>query len=250
MHNGRSPEAEKVTVYGYARVSAAGQEHERQVDALRAAGCERVFAEKASAAADRARPMLAAAIKNLSPGDVLIVTALDRLARSTRDALNAIATLHARGARFRSLAEPWADTTTAHGQLALTIFAGFAEFDRSMILRRTAAGRARAVANGKRMGRPPILNAAQMRVIREETAAGRAGAAELAAILGVSVNTVKRAQKRLRDAATPADDPAAIHAPDCAIHTTGLGCTVRCTCGREAPPTPRQVDLEELTAQR
>ena len=130
---------------GYARVSTDGQSLDSQQTALKAVGCDRVFSEKQSGAkTDRAS--LARALKALGSGDTLIVTRLDRLARSTRDLLNVLATIGEAGASFKSLADTWADTTTAHGRLILTILAGLAEFERSLILSRTGEGRARAQA--------------------------------------------------------------------------------------------------------
>jgi DNA invertase Pin-like site-specific DNA recombinase len=94
-------------------------------------------------------------------GDVLVVTRLDRLARSTRDLLNVLATVAERGAGFRSLGDQWADTTTPHGRLMLTVLGGPAEFERSLILARTGEGRERAMARGVRFGRKPKLTGHQ-----------------------------------------------------------------------------------------
>ena len=134
--------------YGYARVSTDGQSVNAQVAALTQAGAEKVFKEVASGAkTDRAqlRRVLAA----LDEGDVLIVTRLDRLARSTRDLLNTLASIAAKKAGFRSLSDTWADTTTAHGRLMLTVLAGLAEFERELIRVRTGEGRERAKARGR-----------------------------------------------------------------------------------------------------
>jgi DNA invertase Pin-like site-specific DNA recombinase len=121
-----------------------------------------VFRETASGAgADR--PQLRRALAQLATGDVLFVTRLDRLVRSTRDLLNTLAALAERRARFRSLADTWADTTTAHGRLILTVLGGLAEFERELIRARTGEGRARAVANGVTMGRKPKLTPHQKR---------------------------------------------------------------------------------------
>jgi Resolvase, N terminal domain len=118
--------------YGYARVSTDGQSLDAQVKQLRAAGAEKVFRETASGArADRAQ--LRRALDQLDKSDVLMVTRLDRLARSTRDLLNTLATIAAKGAGFRSLGDTWADTTTAHGRLMLTVLGGLAEFERELI---------------------------------------------------------------------------------------------------------------------
>src|SRR6476646_6503947 len=122
----------KMTVYGYARVSTDGQTLAAQDAALRGAGCAKVFSEKASGAkSDRAE--LRRAVSRLSEGDVLTVTRLDRLARSTRDLLNTVDEISKRGAGFRSLADAWADTTTPHGRLMLTVLGGLAEFERELI---------------------------------------------------------------------------------------------------------------------
>ena len=134
-------------IYGYARVSTDGQSVDAQVKALHAAGAEKVIRETASGAkSDRAG--LRRILDGLDEGDVLIVTRLDRLARSTRDLLNTIAFIADRRAGFRSLGDAWADTTTAHGRLMLTVLAGLAEFERELIRARTGEGRDRAKAQG------------------------------------------------------------------------------------------------------
>jgi DNA invertase Pin-like site-specific DNA recombinase len=123
--------------YGYARVSTDGQSVEAQTRQLAKAGCKKVFREVASGAkTDRAQ--LRRAIDALEPGDVLLVTRLDRLAGSTRDLLNTLAAIADRKAGFRSLADAWADTTTAHGRLMLTVLGGLAEFERELIRVRAA----------------------------------------------------------------------------------------------------------------
>src|ERR1700736_5295857 len=148
--------------YGYARVSTDGQSVTAQVTALRKHGAGKVFREVASGAkTDRAqlRRLLAA----LAPGDVVTVTRLDRLAQSTRDLLNTLAAIAGREAGFRSLGDAWADTTTAHGRLMLTVLGGLAEFERELISARTGEGRAHARARGVKMGRKPKLTAHQIR---------------------------------------------------------------------------------------
>ena len=118
--------------YGYARVSTDGQSVDAQMRTLRAAGARQVFRETASGAkTDRAN--LRRVINRLQAGDVLMVTRLDRLARSTRDLLNTLAEITGRKAGFRSLGDAWADTTTAHGRLMLTVRGGLAEFERELI---------------------------------------------------------------------------------------------------------------------
>ena len=141
---------------GYGRVSTDGQSLTAQVAELKAAGCTEIFQEKISGAkADRKR--LARAIARLDDGDVLVVTRLDRLARSTRDLLNVLGKVSDKGAGFKSLRDTWADTTTPHGRLMLTVLGGLAEFERELIRSRTGEGRQRAKARGVVMGRRPKL---------------------------------------------------------------------------------------------
>jgi DNA invertase Pin-like site-specific DNA recombinase len=132
-------------IYGYARVSTHRQSEAAQVRQLRAAGARKVFREVASGAKTD-RPQLRRLQAQLAAGDMLMVTRLDRLARSTRDLLNTLAAITERKADFRSLADTWADTTTAHGRLMLTIIGGLAEFERELIRARTSEGRARQSA--------------------------------------------------------------------------------------------------------
>ena len=146
-----------MTVLGYARVSTAGQTLASQDAQLHAAGCAKVYAEKVSGAKTD-RPELAKLIRRLEAGDVLVVTRLDRLARSTRDLLNILDAIGKAGAGFKSLSDAWADTTTPDGRLMLTILGGLAEFERELILARTGDGRARAKAKGVRFGRPRKLS--------------------------------------------------------------------------------------------
>jgi DNA invertase Pin-like site-specific DNA recombinase len=179
-----------MTVYGYARVSTDGQTLAAQDAALRAAGCAKVFSEKASGAkTDRAE--LRKAVARLGEGDVLMVTRLDRLARSTRDLLNTLDAIAKAGAGFKSVADTWADTTTAHGRLMLTILGGLAEFERELIRARTGEGRERAKAAGVHMGRPSKLTHHQ----RQEAIARRdAGEtlSDIARTFGVSHTTIGR----------------------------------------------------------
>src|SRR5258708_39660177 len=145
-----------MTTYGYARVSTDGQTLAAQEAALHAAGCAKVYAEKVSGVVTD-RKALAKAIAVLQEGDTLIVTRLDRLARSTRDLLNTLDTIARKSAGFRSLADTWADTTTPHGRLMLTVLGGLAEFERELIRARTGEGRARAKSRGVHMALPPKL---------------------------------------------------------------------------------------------
>jgi DNA invertase Pin-like site-specific DNA recombinase len=145
-----------MTIYGYARVSTTGQSLEAQLAELKAAGCKKIFQEKVTGK-HRNRPQLDHALKVLGAGDVLIITRLDRLARSSRDLLNVIKQITDAGATFRSLRDTWADTTTAHGRLILTVLGGLAEFERELIVERTGEGRERALAKGVAFGRKPKL---------------------------------------------------------------------------------------------
>jgi DNA invertase Pin-like site-specific DNA recombinase len=143
-------------IYGHARVSTDGQSVAAQVAALRKHGAGKVFREVASGAkTDRAQ--LRRLLDQLDRGDVVMVTRLDRLARSTRDLLNVLATITGKKAGFRSLGDTWADTTTSHGRLMLTVLGGLAEFECDLIRARTGEGRERAKARGVKMGRKPKL---------------------------------------------------------------------------------------------
>src|SRR3954471_21243976 len=153
-------------IYGYARVSTDGQSVEAQVTALTDAGAEKVFREVASGAKTD-RTQLRRSIDALGPGDVLMVTRLDRRARSTRDLLNTLATITGKQAGFRSLSDTWADTTTPHGRLMLTVLGGLAEFERELIRARTGDGRSRAKARGVKLGRKPKLTPHQRRGHRQ-----------------------------------------------------------------------------------
>jgi len=177
-------------IYGYARVSTDGQSMATQVAALAAAGAERVFRETASGA-QAGRAQLRRAIAALEEGDVLTVTRLDRLARSTRDLLSILAAVAGRKAGFRSLGDAWADTTTAHGRLMLAVLGGLAEFERELICARTGEARTRAKARGVRMGRKPKLTARQQREAARRRDAGEP-VREIARSYNVSHSTISR----------------------------------------------------------
>jgi DNA invertase Pin-like site-specific DNA recombinase len=177
-------------IIGYARVSTDGQSLEAQLSQLKAAGCDRVYSEKISGAISDRRA-LAQAIKALGPGDCLVVTKLDRLARSTRDLLNTLDTIGKVGASFKSLSDAWADTTTPAGKLMLTVLGGLAEYERSLILSRTSEGRARAKANGIKFGRKPSLTAFQANEAKARWANGESLQA-IARTYGVSHSTISR----------------------------------------------------------
>jgi DNA invertase Pin-like site-specific DNA recombinase len=136
-----------MAIYGYARVSTDGQSLAAQIAELKAAKCAKIFKEKISGARSD-RKQLMRLITVLAKRDVLVVTRLDRLARSTRDLLNILGTIAEKGAGFKSLRDAWADTTTPHGRLMLTVLGGLAEFERELIRTRTGEGRERAKARG------------------------------------------------------------------------------------------------------
>jgi DNA invertase Pin-like site-specific DNA recombinase len=177
--------------YGYARVSTEGQSVDAQVRQLTKAGCKKVFREVASGAkTDRAQ--LRRLLDQLEAGDVLTVTRIDRLARSTRDLLNTLAAITGKEAGFRSLADAWADTTMAHGRLMLTVLGGLAEFERDLIRARTSEGRARAVARGQRMGRPPKLTPHQKREAIKRRDQGDESLADIGRSYNVSAAAISR----------------------------------------------------------
>src|SRR5271167_3247102 len=176
--------------YSYARVSTDGQSVDAQVRQLTKAGCKKVFREVASGAkTDRAQ--LRKAIATLEPGDVLMVTRLDRLARSTRDLLNTLAAITGKKAGFRPLGDAWADTTTSHGRLMLTVLGGLAEFERDLIRARTGEGRERAKARGVKMGRKPKLTPHQIKEAVKRREAGEP-IREIARSYNVHNSTISR----------------------------------------------------------
>src|SRR5271169_2113496 len=178
-------------IYGYARVSTDGESEAAQMRQLRAAGAKKVFREVASGAKTD-RPQLRRLLTQIGPGDVVTVTRLDRLARSTRDLLNTLAAITSKQAGFRSLADAWADTTTPHGRLMLTVLGGLAEFERELIKARTEEGRKRAQARGVRFGRKLKLTKHQ----RQEALARRE-AGEALVEIGRSYNVSHSAISRL-----------------------------------------------------
>ena len=177
-------------LYGYARVSTREQDLAAQDAELRAAGCVKTFKEKVSGAKTD-RPELAKVIRRLEPDDVLVVTRLDRLARSTRDLLNVLHAVAERGAGFKSLKDAWADTTSAHGRLMLTVLGGLAEFERELIRARTGEGRKRAKARGVRFGRPRKMTPHQRQEAMQRLAAGETQA-DVARTYNVDATTIGR----------------------------------------------------------
>jgi Site-specific recombinases, DNA invertase Pin homologs len=175
---------------GYARVSTQDQKPELQLDALTAAGCEKVFEEKASGA-QRDRPQLQAAIDYMRAGDTLVVWKLDRLARSVKQLIETVEGLDARGIGFRSFTEA-IDTTTPGGKLVFHIFGALAEFERSIIRERTKAGLASARARGRLGGRPPALSPEDMAAARALLSDPDITVGAVARRLGVAPSTLYR----------------------------------------------------------
>jgi DNA invertase Pin-like site-specific DNA recombinase len=181
-----------MTIFGYARVSTGSQDYQSQVDKLRSAGATKTYREKISGARSD-RPELRRLIKSLQAGDVMMVTAIDRAARNTRDLLNILDEVTKAGAKFKSLSEPWCDSTSPTGELMITVLAGVATFERHLILIqvRTSEGRARAVANGVKLGPKKKLSPAQEQAARDLRLAGRS-LSDIAEVLRVISTTVKR----------------------------------------------------------
>ncbi|GAJ29550.1 DNA resolvase [Acidomonas methanolica] len=175
---------------GYARVSTVGQTLDSQIEQLHASGCHVVFREKISGAV-AARAQLDSLIAQLEEGDVVIVTRIDRLARSTFDLFAIVQRIDARKAQFFSLSEPWADTSSSAGRLMLAVLGGVADVERDLIRIRTAEGRQRSIALGKRMGRPPLLSGKERDDMKRRRLAG-ASVEMLATEFHVSRSVVSR----------------------------------------------------------
>jgi DNA invertase Pin-like site-specific DNA recombinase len=185
-----------MTIYGYARVSSPDQTLVSQDAELHKAGAVKVYREKISGVAAR-RPQLEKLLHIIGPGDVVLVTRLDRLARSTRDLLNILDKIGKAGAQFKSLRETWADTTTPVGKLMITIIGGIAEFERELIRARTGDGIRRAKAAGVHMGRPPKLTKHQQREVLARLACGEETLVKIARTYNVSHMTISRLKTRL-----------------------------------------------------
>lgn len=179
-----------MAVLGYARVSTMDQDLSGQIEALKDAGAETIFREKVSGVrADR--PQLAKLMAALKPGDIVTVTKLDRLGRSTRELLDLIDRISKAGAAFRSLGDPLWDTSSPQGRLLSTLLAAIAEFERELIRERTGEGRKRAMANGVKFGRKPKLSAYQRAEALKRRAAGET-LAEIARSYAVDISTISR----------------------------------------------------------
>jgi DNA invertase Pin-like site-specific DNA recombinase len=175
---------------GYARVSTYGQTLDAQLEQLRAEGCDKIYREKASGARPDRRELLRM-LKHLAPGDVVTVTRIDRLARSTFDLFAIVKRIADAGAQFRSLAEPWADTATSTGRMMIAILGSIADVERDVIRARTSEGRSRARARGQHMGRPSALTPQQQREARQRREDG-ATLQDLARSYNVSKATISR----------------------------------------------------------
>jgi DNA invertase Pin-like site-specific DNA recombinase len=178
--------------YGYARVSSNTQDYTAQAEALKAAGCTRIYSEKQSGKSLAARREFDRLMRGLVPGDTVVVTKLDRLARSSRDLHNILHDLQEQSCGFTSLGEAWCDTTTEVGRLMLTIMGGIAEFERGLIRKRCEEGIANAKRKGTRFGRPLALDDGQRRKIAERYAKGET-MAELSREYEVGEATIWRA---------------------------------------------------------
>src|SRR6516164_646485 len=179
-----------MTIIGYARVSTQDQHLTGQLEALKAAGAETIYREKISGArADR--PQLAKLMASLKAGDIVIVTKLDRLGRSTRELLELIERISKAGASFRSLGDPLWDTSSSQGRLLSTLLAAIAEFERDLIRERTGDGRKRAMAKGVKFGRKPKLSDFQRKEVLKRRATGETLAA-IAKSYAVDISTISR----------------------------------------------------------
>jgi DNA invertase Pin-like site-specific DNA recombinase len=173
---------------GYARVSTGGQKLERQIDALTAAGCRRIFAEKQSGR-DTDRPELVACLEFMHAGDTLVVPSLDRLSRSLQDLITTVGDLRRREVGFTSLHENL-DTTTPGGRLVFHVFAALAEFIRELIVAGAREGLAAARARGRVGGRPTVATPEIIRAARDMLPNPDASVTSIAKLLGVSPGTL------------------------------------------------------------
>jgi DNA invertase Pin-like site-specific DNA recombinase len=183
--------APKSRLVGYARVSTTGQTLDAQLSELKAKGCKLIFKDTASGArADRRE--LQKMLADLQPDDVVTVTRIDRLARSTFDLFAIVKRINDTGGHFRSLAEPWADTGTSTGRLMLAVLGGLADVERDLIRTRTAEGRVRAQARGTHMGRPQKLTPEQRREAIHRRDVVREPVADIARSFNVNRMTITR----------------------------------------------------------
>lgn len=184
---------------GYARVSREEQNLDLQLNALRDAGCKKIFHDEgvSGGIAPENRVGFAKAQKKMNSGDTLVVWKMDRLGRSLGQIINTLDTLNEDGVQFVSLTEP-IDTTTAMGRAFWQITGVFSEMERALIQERTKEGLKAAVRRGQRLGRPPALTAAQVLDAAERVKNGEKSVADMARLYGVQRSTVHRALKRLK----------------------------------------------------
>ncbi|MET9915210.1 recombinase family protein [Streptomyces sp. NPDC006476] len=208
------PATSSGVLIGYARVSTKGQLLDRQISALEAAGCARIFAEKKSGR-NAEREELWKCLDYVRPGDTLVVPSLDRLGRSIQDLISIVSGLRKRGIGFQSLHESL-DTTTPGGRLVFHVFAALAEFVRELIVQGTHEGLAEARARGERIGRPPAMNAEQIRHAYALLAQPENSITSIAKLLGVSRTTLYKYVPELaagRDSLLAGDSRPALPAP-------------------------------------
>ena len=179
---------------GYARVSTTGQNLESQIEHLQVEGCNTIFQEKLTGF-DRRRPQLEKILSSIQPGDTLLVTSLDRLARSTNDLFAITQKIESAHASFRSLREPLADTTSSIGKFLLTVFAGLSELERNIINERTEEGRASAKKRGVKFGRKFKLTPHQQDQVRTMLKGGQSIRA-IARHFNVGVATIDRIKRK------------------------------------------------------
>lgn len=175
---------------GYARVSTVGQTLDIQIKTLKEYGCHRIYCEKASGA-DASRIELHKLLSRLKEGQIVVVTRLDRLARSTFDLFSIVKVITEKNSQFYSISEPWTDTSTSTGRIMLAALGGLADVERDLIRNRTSEGRARAIAQGKKMGRPSKITSAQRKEIIQYRKNGKT-LDEIAKYFGISSTTVSR----------------------------------------------------------
>ncbi|GBQ07158.1 DNA resolvase [Acetobacter cerevisiae DSM 14362] len=171
-------------------MSTIGQTLDTQLKTLKNYGCEKIFCEKVSGA-NAQRDQLRKMVRSLKKEDTVIVARIDRLARSTFDLFAIVHDITKKGGHFYSLAEPWADTNTSTGRLMLAVLAGLADVERDLIRTRTAEGRARAIEQGKRMGRPSKISEQEKQDVIRRRSNGES-LKSVAKDFGISVATVSR----------------------------------------------------------
>lgn len=175
---------------GYARVSTEEQHLDIQLTDLRQVGCKKIFQEKVSGTKWE-RPELHKMLASLQSGDIVVVWRLDRLARSTKMLLEITDRIMDSGAKFTSISEPWADTTSPAGKMIMTVFAGIAEFERDLIRARTGAGRKEAINRGVKFGRPSKITPKQMKLAKRLLSEGNS-IRDVATTFGVHYTTLYR----------------------------------------------------------